>query len=298
MKNKDKKILCSLIRDHEDSLGSSRLTMLALKAFIESIKDVRCNIERVRKLYVELAVAIKNTEPKVIPLIHLIEEFEKEMGDEMGDEIDKLKQKAISILESKHEKIKSKIGKVIEHGLNCINEGDVIVVHTASYDLTNMLVIAKEVFQKNFKAIVLKQDFSKTKRLINKLSEAGVEMQVIPEYSLGHYMDQVNKIFIGSLSVTDDMKVVTAVGTANVVSLCHLNQLPVYMLSNTLKFSHRPSSKQKIHIKIEKRNHDNCSYQLVTHSHDMLDLKHVDYLITEHGIQDKSSMKEYLKNPS
>lgn len=296
MKNKDKKILCSLIRDHEDSIGSSRLTMLALKAFVESIKEVRCPLDKVRKLYLELAVAIKNTEPKVIPLIHLIEEFEKEMGDEMGDDVHQLKDKAIKILESKHEKIKSKIGKVIENGLTCISDGDVIVVHTASFDLTNMIVLAKEVLQKRFKVIVLKQDFTKTKKLIKKFSKAGVDMQVIPEYSLGHYIDQVDKLFIGSLSVTDDMKVVTSIGTTNVVSLCHLNQLPVYMFSNTLKFSHRPSSQQRIHKKVEIKDHDDCSYRLETYSHDTLDLKHVDFLITEDGIRDKAAIKECLKH--
>ena len=36
MKDEDKAILCSLIRDHEDTVGSSRVTMMAIKAFIES----------------------------------------------------------------------------------------------------------------------------------------------------------------------------------------------------------------------------------------------------------------------
>ena len=294
MKTEDKEILCSLIRDHEDTVGSSRVTMMAIKAFIESIKQVRCDVDAVRELYSELSDAIKNTEPKVIPLIHLIEEFEKELDTSADETIDEIKNKAIRILEQKHDKIKARIGKVIEHGLTCIEAGDVIIVHTISYDVTNMLKLAREVLHKAFKVIVLKQDLAKTRRLIKSLSAADIDMEIIPEYSLSHYIEQGNKVFMGALSITEDMKVVSAVGSANIVSLCHLNNLPIYLFANSLKFSHMPSSQQRIHRKVESKTHGDVSFQLVTHSHDTVDLKHVDFLITEDGIKDKAAIHECI----
>ena len=295
MKTEDKEILCSLIRDHEDTIGSSRVTMMAIQAFIASIKQVRCSAEEVRDLYSELLEAIKNTEPKVIPLIHLIEEFETEMDASSGETIEAIKDKAIRILEEKHHKIKTKTGKVIEYGLACISDGDVIIVHTISYDVTNMLKMAKEVLQKSFKVIVLKQDLAKTRRLVKSLAAAGIDMEIIPEYSLSHYIGQGNKVFMGALSITEDMKVVSAIGSANIVSLCHLNNLPVYLFANTLKFSHRPSSQQRIHRKVESKTHGDLSFQLITHSHDTVDLKHVDFLVTEDGIKDKAAISEYIQ---
>ncbi len=290
MNEQDKKILCSLIRDHEDNVGSSRVTMMALKAFIESIKAVNCEVEEVRELYFELAETIKNTEPKVIPLIHLIEEFESEIRGNGNASIDEVKGRAIQILEEKHDKIKTKTGQVIEHGLTCINDGDVIIVHTLSFDVTNMLKLAREVLHKEFRVIVLKQDLAKTRRLVKSLAVAGIDMEIIPEYSLSHTIGQGNKVFMGALSISDDMKVVSAVGSANIVSLCHLNRLPVYLFANTLKFSHRPSSQQRIHRKVESKVHGDVSYQLVTHSHDTVDLKHVDFLVTEDGIMDRDAI--------
>ena len=295
MKEEDKAILCSLIRDHEDTVGSSRVTMMAIKAFIESIRQVRCSVEEVRELYSELSGAIKNTEPIVIPLVHLIEEFEKEIGESSENTIDEIKDKAIRILEEKHRKIKTKIGKAIEHGLTCLSEGDVIIVHTISYDVTNMLKLASEVLHKTFKVIVLKQDLAKTRRLVKSLATADIDMEIIPEYSLSHYIERGNKVFMGALSITHDMKVLSAVGSANIVSLCHLNKLPVYLFANTLKFSHLPSSQQKIHRKVESKTNGDVSYQLITHSHDMVDLKHVDFLVTEEGIKDKTAISEYIK---
>ena len=298
MKKEDKQILCSLIRDHEDTVGSSRVTMMALTAFIESIKQVRCSVQEVRELYSELSGAIKNTEPKVIPLIHLIEEFEQEIGESPDGTIDEIKDKAIRILEEKQHKIKTKTGKVIENGLTCISEGDVIIVHTISFDVTNMLKLAREVLHKKFKVIVLKQDLAKTRRLIKSLSAAGIDMEIIPEYSLSHYIEQGNKVFMGALSITDDMKVVSAIGSANIVSLCHLNNLPVYLFANTLKFSHRPSSQQRIHRKVASQTHGDVSFQLIIHSHDTVDLKHVDFLVTEDGIKDKTAILEWMEGSS
>lgn len=295
MKTEDKEILCSLIRDHEDPVGSSRVTMMAINAFFESIRQVRCSVVEVRELYAELSLVIKNTEPKVIPLIHLIEEFEKELEGLSYDSVDEIKEKAIGILKQKHHKVKTKVGKVIENGLTCINEDDVIIVHTLSFDVTNMLKLAREVLHKNFKVIVLKQDLAKTRRLVKSLSEAGIDMEIIPEYSLSHYIERGNKVFMGALSITEDLKVVSAVGSANIVSLCHLNNLPIYLFVNTLKFSHRPSSQQKIHRKVESRRHGDISYQLVTHSHDTVGLKHVDFLVTESGIKDKAAILECIK---
>ena len=269
--------------------------MMAIQAFITSIKQVRCSAEEARELYSELSDAIKNTEPKVIPLIHLIEEFETEMDASPGETIEEIKEKAIRILEEKHHKIKTKTGKVIEYGLACISDGDVIIVHTISYDVTNMLKLAKEVLQKSFKVIVLKQDLAKTRRLVKSLAAAGIDMEIIPEYSLNHYIGQGNKVFMGALSITEDMKVVSAIGSANIVSLCHLNHLPVYLFANTLKFSHRPSSQQRIHRKVESETHGDVSFQLITHSHDTVDLKHVDFLVTEDGIKDKAAISEYIQ---
>ena len=299
MKTEDKERLCSLIRDHEDSIGSSRVTMLAINAFIESIKQVKCEIGDAQELYAELADAIRGTEPKVIPLIHLIEEFEKELRDSYNhseeETIESFKEKAIRILQAKHDKIKIKTGKTIEYGLTCISEGDVIIVHTLSSDITNMLKLSREVLQKNFKVIVLKQDLAKTRRLVKSLSAADIDMEIIPEYSLNNYVDQGNKTFMGALSITGDMKAVTAVGSANVVGLCHLNKLPVYLFANTLKFAHQPSSQQKIHRKVQSKTHEDISYQLITHSHDTVDLRHVDFLVTENGVKDKEAILECIK---
>ncbi len=295
MNEKDKEILYKLFRDHEDVRGSSRMAMLALRSFIESIKDLRCDASEMKELITELCDAIKHTEPRIVPLIHLVKAFEAEMAGHYGEDLQKTKNEAVRILQEKHDLLRSKVDQVIEHGVNLIEDGDTIVVHTASSDVTNMLVRAKEVLKKNFKLIILKQDFVKTKLLVRTLSKAKIDLLVVPEYSLSHYIEKANKLFIGAVSITPDAKVVAAIGTANIVGLCHINKVPVYLFANSLKFSYHPSSSQRIHTKTVATTQDDVSYALTTHSHDIVDLKLVDHLVTEDGKIEKPFMEKYVR---
>ena len=295
MKPEDKIIMNRLIRDHEDLVGSSRVAMLALEAFIESIRQLKCSSDEVADLYTELAEGIKTTEPKVVPLIHLIEEFEAEMRGHMTGSVDEIRERAVTILGRKRDALKNKVGKVMEHGLNCIEEGDVVLLHTASLDVINMFVLARGVLQIDFSTIVLKQDPVKTRKLIRRLKEGEVEMVVVPEYNLSHYLSQATKIFVGSLSVTPDMKFVSAIGTSNIVSLCHVNKIPVYLFANTLKFAHQPGTEQQIHCKEESLAADECTYTLTTHSHDLVDMNLVDYLVTETGVYPRDQIEACLQ---
>lgn len=296
MNEQDKDILCRLIRDHEDLVGSSRAAVLALQAFMNSVMELKCPLEQVREQYLELSEVIKNTQPKIIPLIHLIEEFEKEIDPHFGKDLEQIQAKAVEILKAKSEKLKSKVAKIIQTGLTCIKDGDVIVVHTASADVMNMIAAAKEVMDRRIKIIVLKQDFLKTKKLINILTQANVELETIPEFSLSHYIDHANKMFIGALSITYDQKVVCPVGTAGITSLCHFHQIPVYLFANTLKFSHGASEDQHIHEKKVAQVQDSVSYVLTTYSHDLVDLKMVDFLVTEERIVSKNEIEAYVAN--
>lgn len=268
--------------------------MLALQSLITSVRELRCPPDQVRNEFVELADVIKNTRPKIIPLIHLLEEFEAEIAPHLNDSFETVKQKAADVLQAKHDKIKGKIGRIMQFGLDCIKDGDVLVLHTASADVTNMIAMAKEVMERKIKVIILKQDFTKTKKLLTILEKAHVEMETVPEFSLSHYIGQANKMFTGALSITHDRQAVSAVGTANIASLCHFHNIPVYMFANTLKFSHGHSEDQHIHEKRIAQKERDTNYVLTTYSHDMVDLGMVDFLVTEEGVFPKEKIDDYV----
>lgn len=295
MNEDDRNILCRLMRDHEDLAGASRASMLGVEAFIKSIEELKAPSGDLRGQFQELAEAIKQTRPRLIPLIHLVEEFESEMEPFYDEDQSTARRKAIDILKGKHRKLRGKVGRIIELGLTCIQDGDVIVMHSASEDVTRMVAHARESLGRDIKVIVLKQDFQKTRKLINTLTKANVELETVPEFSLSHYISRANKLFICALSITHDLKVVSAVGTANVASLCHFHNVPVYLFINTLKFSHSLSEDQCINEKRVSQSQDQCCYILTTYSHDMVDIGMIDYLVSEEGIYTKDGIPAYAK---
>jgi translation initiation factor eIF-2B subunit alpha len=248
---------------------------------------VRCNASEIKELITELCDAIKHTGPRIVPLIRRIKAFETEMAGHYGEDLQETKNEAIRILQEKHDLLRSKVEQVIEHGVNLVEGSDTIVVHTASSDVTKLLVRAKEDLKKNFKLIILKQDFAKTKFLVRTLSKAKIDLLVVPEYSLSHYNEKANKLFIGAVSITPDAKVGATIGTANIVGLCHINRVPVYLFANSLKFPFHPSSSQRIHTETVSTSQDDVKYMLTTHSHDIVDLKLVNHLVTEDGKTEK-----------
>ncbi|MBI9083885.1 MAG: hypothetical protein JEZ11_09835 [Desulfobacterales bacterium] len=291
MKQKDKENLYRLFRHHGNVMGTARATLMSLNAFIEALKALRCDRCDFVGLYQELADAIKNTEPKIIPLIHLLEAFEEEMAEYVDDDLETVRTRAIQILNAKSALFKSKAERVTQHGLIHVDDGDVIIVHMASSVVSNILLQARQIINRKFRVIAMQLDLVRTRQLTNALSAAGIEHMVAPAYNLSHYIEEANKIFIGAVTVTADRKIVVPVGTANALSLCRTQGVQSYLFANTLHYSHGISSSQQIHREETDMVQDRFSYKVTTHSHDLVDLDMIDVLIDEDGVVETENHK-------
>jgi len=275
--------LYNLIRAYMDALGTSRTTVVALKSYIGAVGRLNCAIDDFRPMLEGLNTVIKNTEPKVIPLVHLIEAFEAEMAS-FGDlSLATAKKRAVDILTQKLEQFETATGKVTAHCINCIATDDLIIVHSTTAYIRNALVRAHAELKRTFKVLALKQDFFRTKELINDLEHHRVDHLLIPEYNLSHYLKSAAKLFIGAVSVTPDNQAVTGVGTANVVSLCHWYHVPVYLFAESIKFAHKSLPDQHIYNEEQDKTEADFTFHLKTFSHDFIDLAMVDHLVTEMG---------------
>ena len=272
-------------------MGTARATLMSLKAFIAALKELRCDRCDFVGLYQELADIIKNTEPKIIPLIHLLEDFEEEMVGFVDADLETVRTNAIRILNTKVALFESKAERVTLHGLNHVTDGDVIIVHMASSVVSNILLQAKQTNNRNFRVIALQLDLVRTRQLTNALTQAGIEHLVAPAYNLSHYIEEANKFFIGAVTVTSDRKIVVPVGTANALSLCRTQGIHSYLFANTLHYSHGLSSSQQIHREETDMVQDRVSYKVTTHSHDLVDLDMIDVLIDEDGVVETEGPK-------
>jgi len=167
--------------------------------------------------------------------------------------------------------------------MQVVAENDFIIVQSPSLAIRSILKRARTEQHKNFRVLILDQHFRRIKQLISELSAVGVEHLVAPDYNLSHFLATADKIFIGAVSVTPDAKVVTTIGTANAVGLCHLKRVPIYLLVSSLKFAHQAIARQHIHKTESQLSQDDLTYRHATYSHDMVDLQLIDHVITEKG---------------
>ncbi len=283
--SKDTEIMHRLIRDIEDVYGASYTSLMALDFFIESLKRLKCEKSQLKAAMLELADAIRSSEPSIVPLGHLLLYFEAEMEREKGFErpsAEGVIATAIGVLLRLIERQSLMSRKIVGYGVAHIENGDVIIVHSVSPYLRDMLLEARR-RGRDFRILILKQDFVKTRQVIRYMDEGDVAYVVVPEYNLAHFMGEATKLFLGAVSVTEDNKMVTATGTAGIVSLSHLNGLPVYLFVNSLKFSHKKCADQNIHLKKEEKIEEDVRYLQISHSHDVVDIHLVDHLIIEAG---------------
>jgi translation initiation factor eIF-2B subunit alpha len=291
MKEIDRQNLFKLFRDHGDVLGTHGTTQVALESFSRSIRDLKCSAGKLEPLVTELVETIKNTEPQVTPLVHLIEDFENEMAGQYSDDCQTSKDKIVAALTSKIDRLKTIGEQMVVSGLKCIDRYDVIIVYSTSASIRDTLVQANKI-GKPFEVLILKQDFTKTRKLIWTAHGEKIDHQVIPEYNLSNFIIKANKFFLGTISITPDHRAVCPLGAAEVVGLCHLNKIPIYLFANSLKFSHKPSSAHRIHEKQEDRTEGHTSYSMTIHSHCLVDLDHVDFIVREDGIIPREEFKK------
>ena len=291
MREEDRQNLFKIFRDHGDVLGAHGTTLVALESFIRSINDLKCSAEQLESLVAELVQSIKDTEPQITPLVHLIEQFEAEMAGQFSADVKATKEKIIAVLNTKIDRLQTIGEKITASGLKCIDRYDVIIVYSTSASIRDTLIKARKI-GKPFEVLILKQDFTKTRKLIWTASGEDIDHEVIPEYNLSNFITKANKFFLGTMSITPDRKAVCPLGAAEVVSLCHLNKIPIYLFANSLKFSHKLSSAHRIHAKQENRREGHTSYSMTIHSHCLVDLDHVDFIVREDGIIPRAEFKE------
>lgn len=290
MIKKNKENLYKLFRELNVVSGIAEMTIMCLNGFIESIRQLKCTREQCDPLYFELAETVRKAQPNIVPLMHLLEQFEQEMEENLKSQmsVEEVGRLAISSLQQKINLMKDNMDKVTQNGLDYIDNYDVIIVHSASSVVTEILVQAKEKLDKQFSVIILDHNPARTRKAVQMFRDYHIDHIVTPAHNLSHYIEGSNKMFIGALTVTSDRQIVAPIGTAGTVSLCHYNNISVHLFANTLHYSHRKAMDQLIHTTKKESHSANMDFSITTHSHDLVSLDMIDHIVTENGETSKN----------
>ena len=279
--NKDQKTIDKLFRDLIRVYSTSATSIIGLDSFHTAIKELVCTDKDLGAEITKLSDAVKNTQPRMFPLDNLMLILDKEIKS-LTSENQLTKESVFKLLDAFKKRMKSDMDSLVEQGVRWIQDGDFIVIHSIEENIEHLIPEAKK-RGVNFKILVLKQDILTTGKILSILNENQIDFEVIPEYDLVHYFDKITKLFIGTQALTNDNYLICDPGTSNIVSECHIHEIPIYLFLKTLKFSHYPAADQNIRKNSYQDEHDGIEYEYSIHSNDIINLKLISHIITEQG---------------
>jgi translation initiation factor 2B subunit (eIF-2B alpha/beta/delta family) len=281
----DAERLHALLRYHAHVIGAARMTVLGLNALVRAFETVTATPAEMIRLFDQVLAAVRDTRPKLIALIDLVGEVREELRPYLdGDDPEALRTEVVRRLRAKVELYEEHAAAVVRHGLEHVADGDRILVHSAGSVVTNILVEAARDRRRSFEVLVLEHDPVRTPRLARCLEAEGVPHRVLPMYDLCHVQHEIDKLFLGALTVTPDRKAIAPVGTASVVSICHVAGFRVYLFANSLHYSRGVAASQQIHVSSPAVPEDAQPDPHASHSHDLVDLRLFDVIVNEYGV--------------
>ena len=217
----------------------------------------------------------------MFPLDNLMLILDREIKSQMDNNQLNL-ESASRLINAFKKRLESDLNLLVEKGVKWIVDDDFIVIHSIEENIEHLIPEAKK-RGVNFKILVLKQDVVTTGKILKILNDHQIEFEVIPEFDLVHYFDKITKLFIGTQALTNDNYLICDPGTSNIVSECHIHEIPIYLFLKTLKFSHYPSTDQNIRKNSYQDVHEGIEYNFSIHSNDIIKLKLINHIITEKG---------------
>ena len=177
------------------------------------------------------------------PILNIITRYLREIiKEDRKDNLESTRRQAISLADDMHRDSVNAVSKIIDSTAELIENRDVILTH--SYSSTVAAAI-KEIagLKRGIKVIVTKSGTGHYgERTAQELAEDGIPVLYIDDTAIGLYISGVNKVLVGADRITADGKIINGVGTYTIAAAAKMNNIPVYVLCETLKFDFAISS--------------------------------------------------------
>lgn len=296
-----KELLSKLIRELEAEIGTIDVVTIVFDSFINSIKALRINeISDFCEQFKKLNLLIQNTEPKFGILNYYFAYLQKMISKNFKkNKIIEKRWKRVIYKQIKNiiKEIHSQQAELSKHAEEIDIENKTILIHDHSHTVYNVLAHYKYI-GKHFKIIIAEQSFDKTQINIERMHHLQIPFQVVPAYMLSHIHKNIDMVFFGSLTLKDTMDFVMVPGALGIISEFNLAKIPVYMFTNTAKFSLWKSKKRSeifIHKHLRTHLYKPIEYERIKYSHDRVPTDAFKSIITNEGVFTPKGISELFK---
>ncbi|KAI9286005.1 hypothetical protein BC943DRAFT_365405 [Umbelopsis sp. AD052] len=178
--------------------------------------------------------------------IHLFNQFVRRNSSdftvsnhEMSDNIELEDLKATLLNGSARilEKAASARERVAETGAQFVHDNSVILVHSYSRTVMNVLQYAANVQNKRFKVYVTEgRPTSDGLVAVSELQASGIPCAAVLDSAVGFILDKVDMIFVGAEGVVENGGIINQIGTYQIALVAKALSKPVYAIAESYKF--------------------------------------------------------------
>lgn len=204
------------------------------------------------------------------------------------------------------QRAKESRSKAAGFGVPFIKDDDIILVHSYSRVVYQLLLRAKEEKHIRFRVIVTESRPSeKGYHMAELLRHAGIPVEVIVDNAVGYVIHKVDKILVGAEGVAESGGIINHIGSYQIGCLAKTNNKPFYVVTESHKFVRlfplAPNDLPNQISQILQTTNSNIS-TLLESEHQLLSVQQVDFtpheyitaLITDLGVLTPSAVSEEL----
>ncbi len=253
--------------------------------FINQLRDLAERISKVRVT----EPALRNALKYVIMKASLHEDFGS------------IKEYTVQVCKNYIHQIRDFIKEISEIGSEMIEDGDVILTHCHSDNVTGILIEAKRK-GKRFRAIVTEtRPMYQGLMTVKDLMNAGIEVTLCVDAAIGYVMKEVTKVLVGVDAILADGSIVNKIGTFPIAVMAKEFGVPFYVAGGTYKFD--PDTVHGKKEPIENRDPSEVAdpkkfpgVKIINPAFDVTPSKFVTGLITERGMTKPEWIREIAED--
>ena len=127
--------------------------------------------------------------------------------------------------------------RIVQHGQDFIRDDAVILIHSYSRVVMQLLESAAIRHKKRFQLYVTESRPSNSGlKAAKHLESLGIPVVVIPDSAVGYIIDKVDMVLVGAEGVVENGGLINAIGTYQIAMVAHIARIPFYAAAESFKF--------------------------------------------------------------
>jgi len=227
--------------------GAGRIARAAVEALRFHARDLEArDLAEFRRKMEEAAALLLATRPTAVSLPNAVHLVMMPLGE--AEDLEDARQRVISSADEFIRSSKGAVERIGEIGAHHIADGDTILTHCNSEAaLSCILTAARQ--GKDFQVYATEvRPGNQGLITIQTLSEAGIPTHYIVDSAVRHFMNRIDRVFVGADAVAVNGAVVNKIGTSLVALAAHEARTPFIVAAETYKFAPRTTLGELVEI--------------------------------------------------